>query len=809
MSVTTSTWLFLLSLLCVGAGQEMDRNGPENGVLHCGAQNMMLNYSDQMILLKWEDNPSCSTAHEVLIYEVLVLLADQQLHEDKVVVKPDQMGFHSWNWTSHLLTECTSVRLRSRYKSHEWMRDLTPTRKIKPSDRPEVFPKDKVFEVGSRVTFCCFLPPGKTMNLMRLNNAETNPTNISAQMYVMTVDLNTPSVQSCTNIICEITTKEENGACVYIGYRPADRNLQCETRDLQSVFCHWTTGRKTHLHFKSPTVYRLLGRECIDAVVEESEGKCSEKVEVKAGERNWTLTAQNDLGTLELTDRADLTKRVNMFAPKDVTASDVTSRNVSLEWKWTEEKYNNLNIVCQIQLSHSGQTFTRNNSGVGLRFTVVNDLIPSETYAVQVRCGAKQDFWKWGDWSSSTKFHTRGDIPDALDVWMQMEHNQTLIIWKMLQANQSHGQMIDYKVTWTKSTEPKRQHVTSVKPPDLSVSLSLDTNEEHVVTVTARNVNGSSFPSAITIPRFHPDRVRKTSKISGRNGGFRVSWSASPAAECGYVLEWCRTFRCRVDWLKVPPGVTDARIIPENFQDGWRYSLSIYACTPGAPMLLERREGYIRETRLPDKQFDGLEWKQLGSDVQVSWTAISPDRQTAFIQGYILYYQENSAHPDHPNPVFSITTDNPEVTSLTARQLQISSYTFTVKALTSVGECGDTSIAVTMNSLTDNLISAVVVSLVGVFALLSLIAVLCYRNWACVKEKIYPPVPKPVLTDSWSTSLVGSQKHKLIFKDDKVQTAKGFHSVFTFSEMETKYIYSSTVFGHHFQVLALCVNISV
>lgn len=41
---------------------------------------------------------------------------------------------------------------------------------------------------------------------------------------------------------------------------PGDRDLQCETQDLESVECHWTVGRETHLPTKSPTVYHLLGR---------------------------------------------------------------------------------------------------------------------------------------------------------------------------------------------------------------------------------------------------------------------------------------------------------------------------------------------------------------------------------------------------------------------------------------------------------------------------------------------------------------------------------------------------------------------
>lgn len=118
------------------------------------------------------------------------------------------------------------------------------------------------------------------------------------------------------------------------------------------------------------------------------------------------------------------------------------------------------------------------------------------------------------------------------------------------------------------------------------------------------------------------------SRILGSNGGFNLSWSASPIASCGYIVDWCPALgESRVEWVKVPPSETNASIFsgksyslpskllhlcnktfscltihlfcyirtPENFKDGLRYLLSIYACTQGAPVLLERREGYVRE----------------------------------------------------------------------------------------------------------------------------------------------------------------------------------------------------------------------
>lgn len=233
--------------------------------------------------------------------------------------------------------------------------------------------------------------------------------------------------------------------------------------------------------------------------------------------------------------------------------------------------------------------------------------------------------------------------------------------------------------------------------------------------------------------------------IVGSEGRFNLSWSASPTASCGYIVDWCPTTgRCSVEWLKVPANETNASIFSKNFSDGVRYTLSIYACTQGAPVLLERREGYVREKKIENSLFKSLKSKQRDSDVELSWEPISLKEQTAFIQGYVLYDSDSN------NKI--VVEENPEATSLTARNLQISSYTFKVTALTAVGLCGNTSITVTLKSLTDNLIKAVFISLVTIFCVLSLITILCYKHWTRIKQKVYPPIPKPVLTDKWLTS---------------------------------------------------------
>ncbi|KAM6975894.1 leukemia inhibitory factor receptor-like [Tautogolabrus adspersus] len=737
----------LLLLVSLFYESTQDGNGNEKGVLHCGPQNLKLESSDQMILSTWEDDPSCSALRDVLIYELVVLIADQEVHHDEVAVSPDQIGStHSWNWTSYLVLECAShsLRISSRYNNHTspWTHEKTlPGREA--SKKPEVFPKDKVFAVGSRGTFCCIMPPGQVFNKLYLTGYDSlnmKPTKIGNHTYALSVFLDLPSKNSCTNVKCQTSAY---GACAYIGYPPGDRDLECETRDLESVDCLWTVGWRTNLR-KISTKYQLNGSDCPD----DSEGRCSQKIQEEVGERNWTLTAQNKLGKVELTDRADLMTRVHMFAPEEVSASAVNARNVTLSWRWKVQRYSNLNITCQVNVSHIEANTMSEAFGVDLRSVVVTDLIPNWNYSVAVRCGTTEHFWKWSKWSTSVNFHTRGDVPDALDVWMLTRDNQTVITWKEPQANESHGDILEYEVSWTETAERERLNKTKVDLNNLSVSLSLDPTEEHVVTVTARNINGSSSPSTIIIPRLKSDTANvDTDRIIGSDGGFSLSWSVSSAASCGYIVDWCPASEsCSVEWLKVPPNVTYARVFSKNFKDGVRYSLSVYACTNRAPVLLERREGYAREKTIEDDLFQPLKLNQRDSDVEISWEPVPLRNQTAFIHGYVLYVVDNN-----DNKVCSVSTDDPKASSLTATNLNINTYTFTVKAKTAAGEEGTTSIIVTLNSQTDNLIQIVSISLVAVFGLLSLITILCYRHWSCIKHKVYPPIPTPVLKDKWLT----------------------------------------------------------
>ncbi|XP_038827017.1 leukemia inhibitory factor receptor-like isoform X5 [Salvelinus namaycush] len=647
--------LFLSSL--------QEQNGQDApGVQLSGPQNVSVDYDlkDQRISVTWEDDPSSSRVPDKLIYDVEVLLTVNmtEVHSEAVDVRPTLTSrkYH-WSWTSALPLECTShsVRLRSRYQNYtsQW----SPLQSItgSASSHPQVFPRSSVVQVDSNFTFCCILGPGQRLEYMKYNNILMNTTHIIDQSYAMVVHMQSPSPPSCINVYCNSPLY---GTCVYVGYPPGDRNLVCETRDLESVECHWDTGRPTNLTKQRMTRYHLNGRACPNRTV----SNCYQTVRVDQGERNWTLTARNPLGTLELRDTADLKKRVRLLAPMEVVASGV---NASVQWQWERPQYHILLMVCQVQLNHSGHIDMRNYSGIGLRSVVLHGLAPAQTYTVQVCCGLKQHFWKWGDWSEGSTFKTEEDIPEALDVWMQIEGNQTIILWKPLTVNQSHGQIKDYEVTWGRQE-------TIVHPPQNDFLIS----------------------------------DRSTA----------------------------------------------------SFEEGVRYTLSIFACTPGAPELWERREGYVKEC-LPKGQIQRLAAEQHGSDtVLISWTGIPPENQTAFIHGYIIYYFDTS-HPSSMR-IFNVTTDEPGAKNLTG--IPVSSYRFIVKALTSVGEGGDSSpVFLQMNPQTDQLIPVIIISLGSAACLLTLVTILCYRNWKCVKENLHPEIPKPVWKEEWLTPLQGTGRQIL------------------------------------------------
>lgn len=92
---------------------------------------------------------------------------------------------------------------------------------LKNLTQPQVFPKSKVFMVGSMATFCCVVPVEQSFEtgVMSVNfvNSRENTIKISDRTYTLTVNMSQATEQSCINIICQTSKPSHSGACAYVG----------------------------------------------------------------------------------------------------------------------------------------------------------------------------------------------------------------------------------------------------------------------------------------------------------------------------------------------------------------------------------------------------------------------------------------------------------------------------------------------------------------------------------------------------------------------------------------------------------------
>ncbi|KAJ8262654.1 hypothetical protein COCON_G00151110 [Conger conger] len=714
-------------------------------------------FGSQVLSISWEKDPTSP-----MLYDVQVLRTElmEVVYNETIEMRADFPGkVYRVNWTSSVPLECTShsVRLRSQHQqlTSEW----SPLETVLGMDIPinsnaKMYPQDKVVPVGSNMTFCCIMKEGNTSGRFLYKSSHLPSVRLSRRSYACTVTNQRPSIPSGTNVLCvdeEQGLRAGSGAVVFVGFPPGDESLVCETRDLVSVECEWSTGRDTHLKGVSrQTYYTLNGRNCTDANKRAFGGKkvsrlqCQLSVTLEQGDRNWTLVAKNPLGTIQLTDTADLNHRVRPRAPLGVTG-EVRSRNASLRWRWGTRGYATLPLECQVLVNSSEEgSRTFESSGRGLTQAVVQGLQPDLVYAARVRCRLRGALWKWGDWSSDYTLKTQEECADALDIWAWMDTNQTgYIKWKPLPKRQSHGQILGYQVTYGRPGQEDWQTL-SLPPTNHSAGLQLGLDGDYIITVTARNSAGDSPPASITVPKFGAEKVHTPYKVYGSDGGFDLSWAADVNTTCGYVVEWHRTGKLDCNWEKEPDGNTSARIESESFEAGVQYSFSIYACTPGAPELLGRRVGYVKELA-PAQHVSRLTVQQYGSDALLSWDEIPLEKRRGFICGYTIYISNGS----HLVPIENISSP---ARNHTVKNLQPGSYKFTVKAYTSAGPDGGVTVSLRLDPSTDWLVGEILIALGAMSGFLILMTIICYKKRRWVKKTFYPEIPEPKLQEEWPTT---------------------------------------------------------
>ncbi|XP_028312909.1 LIF receptor subunit alpha a [Gouania willdenowi] len=685
-------------------------------------------------------------------FDVLILRTEfnETVFYESVSAKADPVsGRYQYNWTSVEPLECTSlsVRIRSRdgHATSEWSdtqinqgRDLPNIREFR------VYPLDRIVPAGTTTTFCCIVEEGYTFDRLQYGSTVLNVTRLSRRSYAYTVSNQEPSHPSGTNVPCKVKSSNKlAGTVVFVGYPPLPTNLVCETNDLTSAVCMWNKGRDTHLGGRRETRYSLNKRDCGRSSSKQTQKECR----APQWEGNWTLVAVNPLGQHILTDSAELSHRVRPVAPYKLSAA-VQAWNATVQWEWKYDGYSSLALACQVEVTTEGSKTKRVFSGVGLRSVLLTGLYPDEDYSVQVRCGAQQNFWKWGNWSEPISFRSNMDVPDVLDVWMWINKDNTAkVFWKPLSHRQSHGQITNFEVTlW--NPEENRQH-TEVLPRntyDVSVNLthmvSLTQNTSVIATVVAKNTHGTSQPASIALT-FKDVQHRDKSRTANTDGGFHLSWQSNTS--CSLVVEWHESscmHDCKVEWNKVEAGSSNVSIQSENLEPGVRYDFSLYSCPSDAPELLQQWEGYAQE--LVPSSLVPLSIMQQESDVLLSWGEIPLVNRRGFLLGYNVYISNDS------QLTLLANLSHPGLRSYRVKGLPLNTYKFTVKAFTSAGEDTGTTASITLEPFTDWLLLEILVALGSVSLLLIIVTFICFKQRKWVKNAFYPEIPEPKLPSDWS-----------------------------------------------------------
>ncbi|KAM4576252.1 LIF receptor subunit alpha a isoform 1-T2 [Odontesthes bonariensis] len=680
-------------------------------------------------------------------FDLLILRTEfnETVFYDTVSATVNQMsGHHAWNWTSVEPLECTSLSIKIRSRDGQTTSEWSETQILQGKDLPgyedvQMYPLDRIVPVGTNTTFCCIVEEGKPFVGMHYSWTVMKVKRLSRRSYATTAVNQGPSNYSGTNVIClsKSRFKPVTGTVVFVGYPPQPSDFVCETHDLISAVCRWNKGRATHLYGKQrETHYSVNKRDCAEESLQQ---KCS----FPQWDGNWTLAAVNSLGQYSLTDSAELSHRVCPVAPVNLS-SVVHVFNATVQWEWTFDRFSSLPLVCQVEISVHGYKTMRVFSGVGLHSVVLSDLHPDEDYSVQVRCGAQQHFWKWGNWSKLFDFKTKTYVPDAPDVWMFMNRDNTgLVLWKPLTREQSHGQMTGFEVTlWNPEESLQHTEILPAETYSLPVNLtkisSLSRDSKVIATVFAKNVEGLSKPASVPL-RFID--VEAPSLFSG----FPLFWQHNANNTCSYVVDWHDAscpHDCPVEWIRVAPGSTNVSIESVNFQPGVRYNFSLYSCPSDSAQLIQRWQGYVQE--LVPSTSVLLSVRQQDSDVVLTWSEIPPADRRGLLLGYNVYMSNGSQLKLLAN--LSDTGTRKYI----IKGLSVGSYKFTVKAYTSAGEDTGSTASITLEPYTDGLILEMLASLGIVTLLLFIVTFVCYKKRKWVKKAFYPDIPEPKLPGDWS-----------------------------------------------------------
>nr|XP_023401403.1 oncostatin-M-specific receptor subunit beta [Loxodonta africana] len=697
-----------------------------------------------------------------------------------------------WSWESELPLECAThfVRIRSvmddaRFpKPRSWSK-WSSWEEVDAQDSLGhnalfVFPKDKLVEEGSSVTFCyvsrsnlnnvsCYLDGEQIHGEQLTPNVSTF--HLSHVRYKRTTG---------TNIYCEMKQgRKLAGTVLYVSkVLEEPKNFSCETQDLKTLKCTWDPGSDTALTIQPSSNYTLFESFSQKKKVCEDRNWCSWQVTQDSQEMyNFTLMTENYLRKRSVNLVFKLTHRVRPMTPLNFILENINSRNATVTWK--VRPIGNSTFQCQVELHHDGQVIQQNNVFIKVNGKyLLSEMEPDTHYLARVRCAYGNHFWKWSEWIdqkfttleagmfSSLPFICLSEEGSCGTEKMEKQICKLLyskvcfemiigifdIFFQPLSKSHANGEILFYNIA-VESLDKSSKFNLSIPAPHNDTKLTLN-KYSYQIHVTANNSMGTSPASVIVIPGEPGHKEIEEERVKGTENRFSLSWEPQSRDAIGYVVEWCdhpQDPLCGLQWQKLGPNTTSTVISSDAFEQGVRYNFRIYEISPGwIASLLEKKTGYSQE--LPPSDNPQVTTSSLTShSFTLNWKDYSTESQPGFIRGYNVYLKSKMEQctsgferitPSDDSAGCRHKIDNPEQKTFHVENLEpASSYEFFVTAYTSAGDGPNgTFTKVTTPDEYTRMLTHIVVP---VILCILLITVLFYFQIQWMKEKCYPDIPDP------------------------------------------------------------------
>uniref|UniRef100_A0A8C5KDI0 Oncostatin-M-specific receptor subunit beta n=1 Tax=Jaculus jaculus TaxID=51337 RepID=A0A8C5KDI0_JACJA len=670
-----------------------------------------------------------------------------------------------WSWDSELPLECVThfVRVRGALddarapQPGSWSK-WSPWEEAHVSLGPNellVYPKEKLVEEGSNVTFCW-------ISGVNLNNISCYLSGIAIHgerldAHVSTFKWNNVLFHrdTGTNFFCRHTNPTTyDGVTVFVSkVLEEPKDFSCETRDFRTLSCTWKPGVDTALAWSKQPSQRYALFEWVSGENKHCELKnsCNWQITQDSQELyNFTLTAENYLRKRSVNIAFNVSHRVHPKAPHDVNFDDVSATRARMTWR-VHSRGKSHTFLCQVELHCEGQMIQEHNVSVHESGEqLFGDLQPDTRYKAQVRCADANHFWKWSEWTPRN-FHTLEAAPsEAPDAWRTVTsengRRKVALFWKSPSKSRVNGKFPFYNIVVKNMENSSEVQQHALQAPVNSTWLSLG-QSSYLIQITFTNSQGTSPALVMGISRDSGNEEVEAERVDGTKEGFMISWKPQTRDVVGYVVDWCANSQgqhCNLQWKNLGPNATSTNISSDAFKKGVRYNFRVYEISAHRiAHLIQKNVGYIQELA-PLKSPDVILSNPTSHSFVLNWTTYATESQPGFIEGYHVYVKSKDAQCPQEWEEVVLKGDTHFSAPDTLRR-EVLGYIFSIGGSTFT----------TKPSLPYMLLQIILSMTMCVLFLLGL----CYWKSQWVKEKCYPDIPDPY--KSSIRSLIKSKKPPL------------------------------------------------